>query len=157
MPDPRERSPGRSPEGPARLEPEIARRILRRAAEEQDRLDSAVPESYTLEELEEVAREAGISPRALRAAAAEHGVGGHPSALDAVTGDHGGGGWLAALEGRMPASWSPAVRRAVLVGIAVAGVASLLLLPGAASAVYLVVVVSLVILLLAVIVALFLL
>lgn len=51
-----------------RFDAEEARRILERAVAEQTRRDRELAGSYSLEELEEMAAEAGISPEALRAA-----------------------------------------------------------------------------------------
>ena len=51
-----------------RFDGKTVRRILERAAVEQHSLESKYDDSYTLEELEEMAAEAGISYKALRAA-----------------------------------------------------------------------------------------
>lgn len=51
-----------------RFDGESARRILQRAAAEQQRLVRDLDDSYSVEELEEIAAEAGISPDALEAA-----------------------------------------------------------------------------------------
>jgi hypothetical protein len=68
---------GQAPAGAAagsnRFDGETARRILQRAAAEQQRLSNELSESYSFEELEEIAAEAGISPEALRAAIEAHG------------------------------------------------------------------------------------
>lgn len=64
--------PGREQAGPVpdadRFDGESARRILQRAAAEQQRLIRELDDSYSREELEEIAAEAGISPEALKAA-----------------------------------------------------------------------------------------
>ncbi len=63
---------GRGPAGPVRdtdrFDGESARRVLQRAAAEQQRLKRELDDSYSFKELEEMAAEAGISPDALRAA-----------------------------------------------------------------------------------------
>lgn len=59
---------------------ESARRILARAAALQQRLDNELAGSYTLEELEGMAAEAGISPEALRAAIEGYGSDSAPDA-----------------------------------------------------------------------------
>jgi hypothetical protein len=131
-------SPSEGPhDGEKRFDDEAARRILRRAAEEQARQEDEEVGSFTLEELQKIATEAGISPEAVRAAALELEAGADPTNPElpvavpgggdrAVGGSGdgavggGGGGWLAALKRRMPASWSPAVKNVVLIGVGVA-------------------------------------
>jgi hypothetical protein len=107
----------RSPEpsgSEKRFDEEAARRILRRAAEEQTRREGEDEHSYTLEQLQEIATEAGISPEAVRAAAMEHEAA-LPAASEAGIAQHDGeGGWITKLEGRMPASWPPRLKHAVL-------------------------------------------
>lgn len=76
------------------------RRILERAAVEQHRRDSELDGAYSLEELEEMAAEAGISREALRAALEK------PPR------------WSAALDRWIPVSWSPATKGIVLTGVA---------------------------------------
>lgn len=56
----------------ARFDGETARAILERAAAEQQRRNSELAGSYTLDELHEMAAEAGISSEALRAAIEAH-------------------------------------------------------------------------------------
>jgi hypothetical protein len=58
--------------GEDRFDGESARRILQRAAAEQQRLSNELADSYSFEELEEMAAEAGISAEALRAAVEAH-------------------------------------------------------------------------------------
>lgn len=65
------RGPG-SPDGEQRFDEESARRILRLASERQARREGEEGHSYTLEQLQEIAAEAGISPDAIEAAAREH-------------------------------------------------------------------------------------
>jgi hypothetical protein len=116
------RSPSEGPhDGEKRFDDEAAQRILRRAAEEQARRENEEVGSFTLDELQKIATEAGISPEAVRAAALEHEAESKPMnpALP-VPGDGDGGGWLVALKRRMPASWSPAVKNVVLIGVGVA-------------------------------------
>jgi hypothetical protein len=128
--------PGAGPhdDGEKRFDDEAARRILRRAAEEQARQENEEVDSFTLEELQKIATEAGISPEAVRAAALELEAGADPTnpalpvPADGRRGAVGGGGggagaggrgWLAALKRRMPASWSPAVKNVVLMAVGV--------------------------------------
>jgi hypothetical protein len=125
-------SPSEGPhDGEKRFDDEAARRILRRAAEEQARQENEEVGSFTLEELQKIATEAGISPEAVRAAALELEAGADPTnpGLPVTVpgggdggggGGGGGGGWLVALKRRMPASWSPAVKNVVLIGVSVA-------------------------------------
>ena len=54
--------------GKDRFDAKRVRRILERAAAEQYRLDRELADTYTLEELEDMAAEAGISAKALHAA-----------------------------------------------------------------------------------------
>lgn len=65
--------------GERRFDGETARWILERAALEQQRLTNELAGSYTFEELEEIAAEAGISVEALRAAASAHARRSRPS------------------------------------------------------------------------------
>jgi hypothetical protein len=66
--------PRRSPMGRKnRFDGESARRILQHAAAEQQRLNNELADFYSLEELEEMAAEAGISSEALRTAIEAHG------------------------------------------------------------------------------------
>jgi Flp pilus assembly protein TadB len=108
-------------DGEKRFDEDTAQRILRRAAEEQTRWETEARDSFTLAQLEEIATEAGISLEAVRAAARELEA---PSdrATSALPGPGGdpAGGWLARLKRRMPASWSPALQNAVLIGAGVA-------------------------------------
>jgi hypothetical protein len=111
----------RSPESSGsekRFDEEAARRILRRAAEEQTRRDGEDEHSYTLEQLQDIATEAGISPEAVRAAAMEDEAG-LPAATtgSGLADGDGAGGWIASLERRMPTSWSPGLKHAVLAAV----------------------------------------
>jgi hypothetical protein len=135
-------SPSDGPQdGEKRFDDEAARRILRRAAEEQARQENEEVGSFTLEELEKIATEAGISPEAVRAAALELEAGADPKNPGLpVPGDRDGGrdggGWLAALKRRMPASWSPAVKNVVLIGVGVALVGLLVSIVGVGPVVF---------------------
>ena len=60
--------PARAAHESARFDGDSARRILGRAAAEQQRRQNALAGSYSLDELREMAAEAGISADALRAA-----------------------------------------------------------------------------------------
>jgi Flp pilus assembly protein TadB len=127
--------------GEKRFDDEAARRILRRAAEEQARQENEEVGSFTLEELQKIATEAGISPEAVRAAASELEAGSErtnpalpvPGERD---GGGDGGGWLAALKRRMPASWSPAAKNVVLLGVGVALVGLLVSIVGVGPVVF---------------------
>lgn len=120
-----------------RFDGERARRILQHAAAEQQRLNNELGDSYSFEELEEMAAEAGISSEALRAAIEADGrrsetVAGRP---------------LAPYErprrrrpsafGRLkPGNWSPAVKVVVLTAAAIGFAGSLLAFPAFAEAVF---------------------
>jgi len=113
-----------SPGHGKRFNKQAAEQILRQAADEQARLDVEDDYSYSLEQLQEIATEAGISPEAVRAAARAHAASttqpvpaGSPGEAESAT------GWLAALERRLPATWTPLFRRGVIVaaGIALVG------------------------------------
>ncbi len=117
-----ERGLGGAADGKNRFDGESVRRILQRAVAEQHCLDNELADTYSLEELEEMAAEAGISREALRIAiesparyphAATIGLGERPR------------GWLAFLQRQMPENWSPAAKGIVLMsaaGIALFGV-----------------------------------
>lgn len=83
-----------------RIDGKTARRILERAAVQQHLLESRLDDTYSLDELEEIAREAGISRRALYAA-----IDDRPS-------------WLDPLLRRLPRRWSRATQHIVLMSIA---------------------------------------
>jgi hypothetical protein len=100
-----------------RFDEDAARLILRRAAEEQTRLEGEEGHSYTLAQLQQIATEAGISPEAVRAAALEHEA--SRALATSEPGDGAKGGWIATLERRLPASWPPGLRHAVLVAVGV--------------------------------------
>ncbi|MBN1239261.1 MAG: hypothetical protein JXB36_12225 [Gammaproteobacteria bacterium] len=124
------RAVGAAAEGSDRFDGEAVRRILERAAREQHRLNEALADSYSLDELEEMAAEARISPEALRnAIEAETDAIEAQSALEgwgARAAGTGGGrarAWLAAVERRLPGR-TPAARRLMLTctgGVAAAG------------------------------------
>jgi hypothetical protein len=104
-----------------RFDAETARRILRLAAEEQHRLEDSLTDSYSLEELEEIAAETGISRAAVHAAiAAERRQPEAAGAGGARLPEDGRRGWLASLESWLPARWPTTARRIVLAGIVVA-------------------------------------
>ncbi len=83
-----------------RFDADSVRRILGRAAAEQYRLDNELADTYSLEELEEMATEARISREALRAA------------IESPP------GWLAVLQRRMLGNWSPTAKGIVLTSVA---------------------------------------
>ncbi len=83
-----------------RFDADSARRILGRAVAEQHRLDNEQADTYSLEELEEMAAEARISREALRVA------------IESPRGS------LATLQRWMPDNWSPAAKGIVLMSIA---------------------------------------
>lgn len=68
MPEQSGRGPAGSTHDADRFDGESTRRILQRAAAEQQRLKKELEDSYSLEELEQMAAEAGISPEALKSA-----------------------------------------------------------------------------------------
>jgi hypothetical protein len=116
---------GESSDAGKRFDKEAAEQILRRAADEQARHDIEEGDSYSLEQLQEIATEAGISPDAVRAAALAHqATPAHPAAERPRTATDTDSGWLAALARRLPGSWSPRLRRGIIVaaGIALIGV-----------------------------------
>jgi hypothetical protein len=131
MPENPEERHGEPANGPDRFDAEAVRRILHRAVEEQERLDSERPDSYSLEELEEIATETGISPEAVRAALEAYRDQSPPGAeAPAATHEEGPRGLIAWLEHQLPATWSRRAKRAVLIGIGVGLFALLLSLPG---------------------------
>ena len=94
-------------DGEQRFDGKNVRRILERAAVEQHRLESEFNDSYTLDELEEMAAEAGISRDALHAAIDER-----PTLLSPL--------WR-----RMPRRWSLLTRQLVfwsVTGVVLLGV-----------------------------------
>ena len=119
--------------GKDRFDGDSARQILQHAAAVQQRLNNELAGSYSLEELEEMAAEAGISPEALRAAIETHGHSGtgasgmHPAEQPR---------W-SALKALVPGHWSPAVKGAVLaLAGGIAFVALLLAFPAFAEMVF---------------------
>ena len=106
-----------------RLDGESVRRILERAAAEQHRLDIELADTYSLEELEEMAAEVGISPDALRVAMeSPRGDPGSTSPRTPVDVDQRSRDWLALL--RRPGNCPPAVKATVVtsaVGIVLLG------------------------------------
>lgn len=108
-----------------RFDKEAAEQILRRAADEQARLDVEDVESYSLEQLQEIATEAGISPEAVRAAALAHeAFPARRATEDPAIEAEPETGWLSSLGRRLPASWSPRLRRGVIIagGVALVGI-----------------------------------
>jgi hypothetical protein len=124
--------PGRVDEfGLDRFDAETVRRILQRAAEEQHRLETEFADSYSLEELEEMASETGISPEALRVAIEAQRRQPRTAAAESEVAAKRPKGLLASLERLMPDSWSPTVKRTVLTSTGVIGLFWILLsLPG---------------------------
>lgn len=92
-----------------RFDADSGRRLLEQAAAEQYRLRKELDESYSIEELEEMATEAGISPQALRSVLKRR------SAGDATS-----RGWLP--ERWLRAKWAP-----VLAGVTVVALLGLML------------------------------
>jgi hypothetical protein len=122
---------GESPGTGKRFDKQAAEQILRRAADEQARLDVEEDDSYSLEQLQEIATEAGISPEAVRAAARAHEASTTPSVVGPPPeGAEPATGWLAAIERRLPASWSPRLRRGVVVAAGVTLVGLLVAVAG---------------------------
>lgn len=135
MPERSERGLGGSTEREPRFDGESVRKILQRAAVEQHRLSNELADTYSLEELEEMAAEARISREALGAAveAHHHGAAARPAA---ARGAHPQG-WLARLRSRMPGTWSPAARRIALTSAGVVVLVSVLVTVPAAAQVLL--------------------
>ncbi len=98
MPDRTEGRHEESPDAPERFDAEAVRRILHRAAEVDQRLESQRGASYSLEEVEEIATEVGISREAVRAAV--------QADRDETAPGKTRRGVLAWLEERLPQSWS---------------------------------------------------
>ena len=124
----------RTADGKNRFDGETVRRILGRAAAEQHRLDHELADAYSLEELEEMAAEAGISRQALRVAIES------PPESPATS------------QRWMPRSWSPAVKGIVLASVAGIALFSVLAFPAVAQVLLWVTILSL--LLLSVLIAL---
>jgi VIT1/CCC1 family predicted Fe2+/Mn2+ transporter len=116
--------------GAERFDAESVRRILQRAVEEQHGIDNMIADTYTVEELEEMAAEAGISSVALHAALDAERREDRPVAAPARD---PGWGWLAALERRMPAHWTPGAKGAVMAGLGFVALAAVLLVLWAAA------------------------
>ena len=120
--------------GKDRFDGETVRRILQRAAVEQHRLNNELADSYSLEELEEMAAEARISPEALRNAIEAREPPPSAAARTAAAQALRPRRWFMALERSMPGR-SPAIRRAVLAGTgSIAVVGALLAFPAIAEA-----------------------
>jgi DNA-binding transcriptional ArsR family regulator len=118
-------------EGLRRFDAETARRILHRAAEEQARMDTERLDSYSLEELEEIATEIGVSPEAVRAALrADQEPSAPARGLPGLVPEERPRGWLAWLESQLPASWSRRRKRVVLIGVGLGVFVLLLSIPG---------------------------
>jgi hypothetical protein len=131
MPEHTEGRHGETAKGPERFDAEAVRRILHRAVEEQERMDSERLDSYSLEDLEEIATETGISPEAVRAALEAYQDQSAPAAgVPGATPAARPRAWLAWLEDQLPATWSTRSKRAVLIGVGVGLFALLLALPG---------------------------
>lgn len=121
------------PAGPAgdegRVDGETARRILQRAAAEQQRLTSALADTYTLTELKEIAAEAGISTEALNAAVEADRANSQAAAERTAR--------QANKRGLLPGRWSRGVKALVLTAAGgVVAFGSLLAFPEIAGAVF---------------------
>jgi hypothetical protein len=133
---------GRELPGPAsgkdRFDGESARRILQRAAAEQQRLKNELADSYSYEELEEMAAEAGISSEALRAAVEAHeSKSGIAAAGTPLAPHERPRRRLSAVKTLMPGNWSTAVKGVALTTAGGIGVVGLLLaFPAVAEAVF---------------------
>ena len=120
--------------GKDRFDGDSARQILQHAAAVQQRLNNELADSYSFEELEEMATEAGISPEALRAAIETHGS--HSGTGASGTPPAEQPRW-SALKALVPGNWSPAVKAAVLaLAGGIAFVALLLAFPAFAEMVF---------------------
>lgn len=119
--------PGLAP-GEDRFDGESARRILQRAAAEQQRLSNELADSYSFEELVEMAAEAGISPEALRAAIeADRRKPGTAASGTPFPQDGRPRRRFSAANTLMPGNWSTAVKGAVLTTAGGIGFVGLLL------------------------------
>jgi hypothetical protein len=123
-----ETRPDSQPEaGKHRFDGMSARRILERAAAVQQRLDNELADSYSLEELEEMAAEAGISAEALRAAIEAHDSdSGLAAGRSRVPGEEPQRR-MRAVRGLMPGKWSAAVKGVVLASAGIVGGGGVLL------------------------------
>lgn len=133
-------------DGKKRFDRESVRRILESAAAEQYRLDNELAGTYSFEELEEMAAEAGISREALRLAIEKR----HRRPEVSVIGvaEHPRGGTAFARKAWL-GSWSPAAKGTVLAGaVGVALVGAVLTFPVVAHVMFWATIVLLVLLLL---------
>lgn len=106
MPERPESGAGAGADAGNRFDGECVRRILQRAVAEQHRLEDEAIDTYSLEDLEEMAAEAGISEEALRAAI--------ESVPEAEPDERRR--WLATMQRPMPVRWSPVAKGIVLAG-----------------------------------------
>lgn len=122
---------GRGLDGPAagndQFDGESARRILQRAAAEQQRLSNELADSYSFEELEEIAAEAGISPEALRAAVEAYRSNSASAAAGSPLDPDERPARLPAVRRLMPGRWSRPVKAGVLATAGGVGLVALLL------------------------------
>lgn len=119
-----------------RFDGEVARRILQRAAAEQQRLSNELADAYTFEELTEIAAEAGISAEALRAAVeADRGDSGRAAAGVPLAPDERLRRQRPAAERLKPGNWSMPVKTVVLTAGSIGFLGSLLLFPAFAESV----------------------
>lgn len=119
-----------------RFDGEVARRILQRAAAEQQRLSNELADAYTFEELTEIAAEAGISAEALRAAVeADRRDAGRAAAGVRPAPNERSRRQRPAAERLKPGTWSRSVKTAVLTAGSVGFLGSLLLFPAFAQSV----------------------
>ena len=126
--EPSARAPHAPAGGDTRFDGDSVRRILKRAAVEQHRLDTELTDTYSRAELEEMAAEARISQAALRAALA----------ADAGDSRESGGrvqDRIAHGYTRLLGRWPPSLTRAALATAACVTVVALLTLFPAAAAV----------------------
>lgn len=124
MPEGSARGIGGAVDGKFRFDGQTVRHILERAAQEQHRLDNELADSYSLEDLEEMAAEAGISLPALHAAIGAHQGSTGSAARSEITPRVRPRDRLAALESWIPGFGSVTARRVVLTsmgGVAVVG------------------------------------
>jgi hypothetical protein len=122
-------------QGTSRFDGESARSILERAAAEQERRKLELAGSYTFEELQEMAAEAGISREALAAAIAAHERSRRPHAGNGPTFVPRERRWRGLLDVLVPGPWSGTVKGIVLGAAgAIAVVAFALAFPAAAEA-----------------------
>lgn len=123
--------------GQQRFDGQSGRQILEHAAAMQQRLDNELADSYSLEELEEMAAEAGISAEALRAAIKVYESDPGLAAGTACVPNKRARSRRLAAQRLMPGNWSRTVKGALLASAGIVGFGGVLLaFPAVAEAVF---------------------